>query len=247
MANLSPWRVRDVIFIGMHSIIHQTEAVGLQRAIRNSSKRIFLAVAFGITGVLETMAIEEAAFKVETQDAAFEVRAYAQHILAETIVDGNLEEAGNQAFGRLFRYISGANRTHNKVAMTAPVAQQRAGEKIAMTAPVGQQRAQDKWAVSFMMPAGYTLETLPVPEDPQVKLRLVPARRMAAVRYSGFWSEKNYLKHKQELEAWIHKQGLSVKGEPVWARYNPPFTLWFLRRNEILIEVAATQAAEPSR
>ena len=185
------------------------------------------------------MATEEAAFTVEKKDAAFEVRAYASHILAETVVDGTLEEAGNQAFGRLFRYISGANRSHNKVAMTAPVAQQRAGEKIAMTAPVGQQRVQNKWAVSFMMPAGYTLETLPVPEDPQVKLRLVPARRMAAVRYSGFWSEKRYLSHKQALEAWMREKGLTATGDPVWARYNPPFTLWFLRRNEILIPVAA--------
>ncbi|MCX7010563.1 MAG: heme-binding protein, partial [Kiritimatiellaeota bacterium] len=184
--------------------------------------RILLIAGIVITGTSSVMAIEEAAFKTLKNDGKFELREYAPHILAETVVDGSLEQAGNQAFGRLFRYISGANRSHNKVAMTAPVGQQRAGEKLAMTAPVGQQRAQDKWAVSFMMPAGYTLETLPVPDDPQVKLRLVPARRMAAVRYSGFWSEKSYLRHKQELEAWIRKQSLTTKGEPVWARYNPP-------------------------
>ena len=214
-------------------------------AIMNNTKRSLLAAAVGITGALNIMAIEEATFKVETQDAAFEIRAYAPHILAETVVEGSLEDAGNQAFGRLFRYISGANRSHNKVAMTTPVSQQRAGEKIAMTAPVGQQRVQDKWAVSFMMPAGYTLETLPVPEDPQVKLRLVPARRMAAVRYSGFWSEKRYLSHKQELETWMRTKGLTAAGDPVWARYNPPFTPWFLRRNEILIPVAA--GGEPAQ
>ena len=214
-------------------------------AIMNNTRRILLAAAVGITGALHTMATEEAPFTLEKQDAAFEIRVYAPHILAETVVDGSLEDAGNQAFGRLFRYISGANRSHNKVAMTAPVAQQRAGEKIAMTAPVGQQRVQDKWAVSFMMPAGYTLETLPVPEDPQVKLRLVPARRMAAVRYSGFWSEKRYLSHKQELETWMSKNGLTAAGAPVWARYNPPFTPWFLRRNEILIPLAP--GTEPAR
>lgn len=211
----------------------------------NKSTRALLAAAVCITGALDTMAIEEAPFTVEKQDAAFEIRVYAPHLLAETVVDGTLEEAGNQAFGRLFRYISGANRSRSKVAMTAPVAQQRAGEKIAMTAPVGQQRVQDKWAVSFTMPAGYTLETLPVPDDPQIKLRLVPARRMAAVRYSGFWSEKSYLSHKQALEAWMRAKGLTATGDPVWARYNSPFALWFLRRNEILIPVVA--AADPAK
>ena len=108
-----------------------------------------------------------------------------------------------------------------------------------MTAPVGQQRSSDKWAVSFMMPAHYTLETLPVPDDSSITLRQVPGRRMAAVRYSGTWSEKNYLNFKGKLERWIRKKGFEITGEPVWARYNPPFTLWFLRRNEILIPVVS--------
>lgn len=121
--------------------------------------------------------------------------------------------------------------------MTAPVAQEPAGEKIAMTAPVTQQKVQDRWAVSFVMPGAYTLATLPEPTDPKVALRPVPGRRLAAVRYSGFWSEKNYLRHKAELEAWIGARGLKIAGAPLWARYNPPFTPWFLRRNEILIPV----------
>ena len=123
--------------------------------------------------------------------------------------------------------------------MTAPVSQVPEGEKIEMTAPVEQQNLQGRWAVSFMMPASYTLETLPVPVDPKVSLRQVPARRLAAVRYSGTWSKKNYLRYMQELESWINDEGLTIVGEPVWARYNPPFTLWFLRRNEILIPVDA--------
>ena len=106
-----------------------------------------------------------------------------------------------------------------------------------MTAPVSLQPAEGQWAVSFMMPASYTLETLPVPNDPEIILRRVPARRVATVRYSGFWSEKKYLRYKKILEAWIQKEGLTVAGDPIWARYNSPFTLWFLRRNEILIPV----------
>ena len=211
------------------------------------SIRMILAVAVIILGAMDAMAIEEASYNVLKKDNHFEIRDYAPHILAETIVEGDLEEAGNKAFNRLFRYISGDNRSRDKVAMTAPVSQEPMGNKIKMTAPVGQRRAQGKWAVSFMMRASYTLETLPEPEDPEVKLRQVPARRMAAVRYSGFWSEKNYLRYKLELESWINERGLRIVGDPIWARHNPPFTPWFLRRNEILIPVNTVSAQETTR
>jgi len=198
---------------------------------------MIFAVAITLTGAGQAMAIEEASYNVVVKDEKFEVRDYSAHVLAETLIDGDLEKAGSKAFDRLFRYISGDNQSRNKVAMTAPVSQERAREKIKMTAPVSQQRVQEKWAVSFMMPAGYTLETLPVPSNPTVTLRQVPARRMAVVRYSGFWSKARYLEHKLALESWIRTKGLTVSGAPVWARYNPPFTPWFLRRNEILIPV----------
>ena len=200
---------------------------------------MLLPVSLFLSGSIEVMAIEEAPYEVVRKDGKFEIRDYASHILAETVVEGDLEDAGNKAFNRLFAYISGENSGRDKLAMTAPVSQQRAGEKIAMTAPVGQQRAGDDWAVSFMMPSEYTLETLPEPDDPLVILRQVPPRTMAAVRYSGFWSEKNYRKYKAELDAWVAAEGLVITGDPVWARYNAPFTPWFLRRNEILVPVAA--------
>jgi hypothetical protein len=209
-----------------------TEKVFMKRSIL-----IILATAVIIIGAMDAMAIEEAKYKVVKKDNEFEIRDYAPHILAETVVEGDFEEAGNKAFNRLFRYISGVNRSRDKVKMTIPVAQEPIGEKIEMTAPVGQQRFQERWAVSFMMPASYTLETLPEPEDPKVTLRQVLARRIAAVRYSGFWNEKSYLRYKLELESWIRERGLTVVGDPIWARYNPPFTPWFLRRNEILIPV----------
>ncbi|NLI34445.1 MAG: heme-binding protein [Deltaproteobacteria bacterium] len=185
------------------------------------------------------MAIEEAVYNEVIKEGKFEIRDYAPQILAETLVEGDLEQAGNEAFNRLFRYISGDNRSRRKVEMTAPVSQEPKGEKIKMTAPLGQERVQEKWAVSFMMPASYTLETLPEPVDRRINLRQVPARRMAVVRYSGFWSEKNYLRYKMELESWIRDRGITIVGAPVWARYNPPFTPWFLRRNEILIPIGA--------
>jgi effector-binding domain-containing protein len=211
------------------------------------SLRITVVTALIIMGAIDAMAIEEAKYRVIKRDNKFEIRDYEAHILAETVVEGNLEDAGSEAFKRLFRYISGNNRSGDKVAMTAPVSQQPTGEKIKMTAPVGQQRLGESWAVSFMMPGSYTLETLPGPEDPKVKLRQVPARRMAAVRYSGFWSEKGYLRYKVELESWIDRMGLTIAGDPIWARYNPPFMPWFLRRNEILIPVDAGTGHEETK
>ncbi|MGD9384642.1 MAG: heme-binding protein [Desulfobacterales bacterium] len=201
------------------------------------SIRITLAAIFILIGVMDAMAIEEATYTVVEKDNKFEIRDYIPYILAETIVEGDLKDAGNKAFRILFRYISGANRSRKKVAMTAPVSQRPQGEKIEMTAPVGQRPVQENWAVSFMMPSSYTLKTLPEPEDPNITLRQVPARRMAAVRYSGFWSEKGYLRYNSELESWIQERGLTIVGDPIWARYNSPFTPWFLRRNEILIPI----------
>lgn len=192
-----------------------------------------------LIGALPAMATEEAPYTVIITDNIFELREYAPQVVAEIIVEGKLEDAGNKAFRPLFRYISGDNKSRVKIAMTAPVSQHQKGENIPMTAPVSQQRVQGRWAVSFMMPVSYTIETLPTPDDPGIELRQVPARRVAAVRYSGFWSEKTYLLNKEKLETWIRKNRFSVVGEPVWARYNPPFTLWFMRRNEILIPVAA--------
>jgi effector-binding domain-containing protein len=200
--------------------------------------RNLFAVTFMFVGGTAAMAIEEAKYTVVVKEDKFEIRDYAPHILAETVVEGDLEGAGNKAFNRLFQYISGNNRTQLKVDMTAPVSQEPTGEKIAMTAPVGQQRVENKWAISFMMPASFTLETLPEPLDTRVRLRAVPARRVAVVRYSGFWSKSGYLNNKAALESWIEKMGLTIVGEPVWARYNAPFSLWFLRRNEVLIPVA---------
>jgi hypothetical protein len=175
---------------------------------------IILLIAIFIFGVNSVMAIEEAKYNVLKKDDRFQIRDYAPQVLAEIIVDGSIEQAGNKAFSRLFRYISGENRSRDKIEMTAPVSQDPRGGKIKMTAPVSLQPAEGRWAVSFIMPASYTLETLPVPDDPGIILREVPARRMAVVRYSGFWSEKKYLRYKKT-----------------------PFTLWFLRRNEILIQV----------
>lgn len=198
-------------------------------------KLVLLAPFLVSMGAMNIMAIEEAGYAVLRKEKNIEVREYTPHILAEVMITGSLENAGNEAFSPLFKYISGDNVKNEKVAMTAPVSQQAAGEKIAMTAPVAQRAVGEQWAVSFMMPASYTMATIPQPKNPAVQIRLVPGRRMAAIRYSGFWSAKRYEKHRLLLEAWMKANNLTPDGDPVWARYNPPFTPWFLRRNEILI------------
>jgi hypothetical protein len=126
------------------------------------------------------MAVEEAKYTVLRAEDQFELRRYEPHILAETTVGGDFEGAGNEAFGRLFKYISGNNKQQQKVAMTSPVGQEPTSQKIEMTSPVGQQEMDGKWVVSFMMPATFTLESTPEPKDPNVYIREVPARHIAA-------------------------------------------------------------------
>lgn len=184
------------------------------------------------------MATERPAYVVVEQRDGFEVRDYAPYLVAETEVTGDRSEAGNAGFRILADYIFGNNRGARKLAMTAPVAQAEAGAKIAMTAPVTQAaKAGDRYVVQFMMPSQYTLEDLPVPNDERVVIRQVPARRMAALRYSGTWSESRYQEHLASLRAALEREGLVPVGEPVWARYDPPFKPWLLRTNEILVEV----------
>jgi hypothetical protein len=201
----------------------------------------WLATLAALLASSTAMAIEEPSFCVLEQDGAFELREYAPHLLAETRVEASFTDAGNVAFQRLFRYISGENTAQQKIAMTAPVTQTSAaksGERIAMTAPVAQQADGAGYRIAFVVPAKYTLDTVPQPSDPTVQIRAVPAQLVAAWRYSGRWTESNYREHETELRDAIARRGLKVTGEPILARYNPPFMPSFLRRNEVLIPVA---------
>jgi len=199
------------------------------------------AAAFAATvAVLATttaMAIEEPRFEVLEKDGGFELREYLPFVVAETRVDAGFEDAGSIAFQRLFRYISGNNIAQQKIAMTAPVTQSR-GEKISMTAPVSQVADGNAYLVAFTLPSTYTLATAPQPLDPTVQIRAVPAQLIACWRYSGRWTESNYRDHEVLLRERINSRELIARGNPVLARYNPPFTPWFMRRNEVLIPVA---------
>lgn len=193
------------------------------------------------------MAIEQPTYRVVDRDGDIEIRQYDGYIVAETFVEGPFDEAGNEGFNRLFRYITGSNQARTEISMTAPVGQTAGGQKIAMTAPVAHvSEAAGHW-ISFVVPAEFTLDTAPQPTDPRVRLRAVPGQTVAALRYSGFWSEKRYQKEEERLRQVMAERGLVASGEPLFARYNPPFMPPFMRRNEILIPLAADLAAQPAR
>ena len=195
------------------------------------------AVATIVLALLSPMAsaIEEPKFTVIRQYDGFEIREYAPYLVAEVVVPGPAEEAGNQGFRILAGYIFGKNKGERKIAMTAPVAQ--APAKIEMTAPVTQAADNGGYVVQFTMPSKYTLETLPEPLDPQVKLKDVPGGRFAVIRYSGTWSERNYKEHLEKLERGVEAAGLRTTGSPIYSRYNAPFVPWFMRRNEIWLKL----------
>ncbi|MDJ0849585.1 MAG: heme-binding protein [Myxococcota bacterium] len=216
-----------------------------------TATRLLLAIGL-LTAAGDAMAIEKLPYRTIEQDGDVELRRVEPHVVAETFVEGDFEGVGSEGFRRLVGYIGGANRKQakiamtapvgqepasEKIAMTAPVGQEPASEKIAMTAPVGQQKVADRYRITFVMPSKYTLANLPQPTDERIQLRDEPARTVAAIRYTGFWSRSRYDVHEQRLREWIEQRGLEPVGEPVWARYDPPFMPWFLRRNEILIEL----------
>ena len=211
------------------------------------ARRVRAWTALGVTclGLMATpaMAVDEPAFKVIGQSGRVELREYPAYLVAETRVTAEFAEAGNLAFGPLFKYISGNNRGQEKIEMTAPVSQVAAtvaGEKIEMTAPVTQVSANDapgSYVISFVMPARFTRETLPQPVDPRVQIREIASRKVAVLRFSGTWSEARYTEHVATLKTEIGKAGWRILGPVEFARYDPPFMPWFLRRNEVMIDV----------
>lgn len=188
------------------------------------------------------MAIEEPEYVVLYKSDDYEIRRYAPYNVAETVVDGDFRSSGGRAFRILAGYIFGDNRQSEKMKMTAPVESRPAdaGVRMNMTAPVTSAAADgedDAYVYGFVMERRYDFDELPEPTDARVELRQVPARTMAVHRYSGFWSKSNYEQNEQELLDALEADDVNVIGRPLLARYNGPFTPFFMRRNEVLVEV----------
>jgi len=183
------------------------------------------------------MAIEEPEFiSVEKKDA-FEIREYKPKLVAQVLVSGTFDSASNKGFRLLADFIFGNNKTNEgskKIDMTAPVITRDASEKIDMTAPVISEETERGWYISFNMPKQYTKETLPNPNNSEVKIIEVPSENFAVITFSGLVREKKYAEMLNLLNEEMKKRNLDPKGPPILARYNPPWTLPFLRRNELM-------------
>lgn len=185
------------------------------------------------------MAVETPEYQVLKHDGSFELRRYRGYLTASVRVTArDYGRAMNEGFGPLADFIFGNNRASDRISMTAPVTAGRACcQKISMTAPVTARQAEDEYVVSFTMPSGYSLETLPRPNNTAVSIEPVDAHLAAVVRFGGAFSEAKAARAQAQLESWIEKQGLAAVGEPVVAQYDPPWKPGFARRNEIMIVV----------
>ncbi len=222
-----------------------------------------IILALGLLLGEHAMATEEPKFEILSQQGGIELRRYPAFVVAETTVEGDMDAASNQGFRAIADYIFGNNQSalatpnpgSEKIVMTAPVALEplaAAPQKIAMTAPVAieplpsaapaaqttpSMQGAKRWRVHFVMPSQYTLARLPKPNNAAVRLRQVPAKTWAVLRYSGFNTESRVQHKTDELMAWLLAQNIQTLGSAQLARYNPPWTLPLFRRNEVMIEI----------
>ncbi|MEM7282879.1 MAG: heme-binding protein [Pseudomonadota bacterium] len=205
---------------------------------------LIATVVLSILAFRAVAAYEEPVFAVLSEHDGYEIRQYEPYLIAEVDVSGDLKRAGNDAFKILAGYIFGDNDQSKKMNMTAPVTSvdTQTSVKMNMTAPVtATANGGERFIYAFVMERAYTQDTLPQPRDSRIRIRQVDGKTMAVRRYSGSWSEAKYRKNEQRLLEALSADGVTIIGEPVFARYNGPFTPGFLRRNEVLVEVPRTQ------
>jgi SOUL heme-binding protein len=197
-----------------------------------------LSILALLTAPMTSHATEEPDHQVVRELAGIQVRQYAAYTVAEVVVAGPADVAGNQAFPILAGYIFGKNKGERKLAMTAPVTQAAVPIKMEMTAPVTQTATSGGFLVQFVLPKDITLASAPEPLDARIQLREVLPKQVAVIRFSGFWSDANYNEHLAKLQTALRGADVAWTGEPVYSRYDAPLTPWFLRRNEIWLTLA---------
>jgi len=218
----------------------------------NQLKIFGVSLLLGLLCTGHVMAIEEPKYEVIQTDGAFEIRKYAPILIAETFVDGDMDEASNKGFRLIADYIFGNNQVvdsnaNTKIAMTAPVTVEPVSRKIAMTAPVTVEpqstdtnmQLAKKWRIHFVMPSQYTLANIPKPKNDAVSLKEVPSKYFIVYSYSWLNTLSRVQDKTDEALEWANRKGLKVIGAPKLSRYDPPWTLPMFKRNEIMLEVAA--------
>ena len=204
---------------------------------------VLLSVITLLFSADKAMATEEAKYTLIEKDGAFEVRVYDSKIIAEVMVEGDMSDATSAGFRLLADYIFGNNTAASgkseKISMTAPVTVENRSEKIAMTAPVAIQSEQKGWRVWFVMPRHFTLATLTKPNNPLVVIKTISSKHYAVLRFSGLVDDEKKQAKEKELRAWLTAKHMTSTGPAELARYNPPWTLPFLRRNEVLLEITS--------
>jgi hypothetical protein len=195
----------------------------------------FILIIWHIWGIYGSRA-EQLKYSVIEKRQGYEIRQYPPHMVAETTVQGNYDEALNEGFRIVAAYIFGGNVSNQSIAMTAPVTEKQS-EKIAMTAPVTEKTEGSSHTIAFSMPAKYTLASLPRPTDSRVRIVEVPEKKMAALRYSWYVTPARIEKLKSRLLDSLTKDKVEIKGKPYYAGYNAPWTPPWLERNEILVEI----------
>ena len=199
----------------------------------------FFTLFFSLFSV-QLMATEEAEFTLIHKENNFEIREYSPRIIAQVSVSGNFNDSSSAGFKSLADYIFGNNVINDKsqkIAMTAPVVVEPTSEKITMTAPVLAEGKNSEWLISFVMPKEYSMESLPKPNNSAVVLIELPREKYAVVVFSGLVRESSYNEKATLLNEFVKIQGLSSVGSLLIARYNPPWTLPFFRRNELMVKV----------
>ena len=180
--------------------------------------------------------VEKPDYKVFQSVQNIEIRQYEPMIIAEVEVDGKREDAIGDGFRLLADYIFGNNTVQQVISMTAPV-QQKENQNIAMTAPVQQQSTGKSWRMSFVMPSKYSMDSLPVPNNNRVRLKGILSKKFVVIEFSGTNSNENVTKHENQLMNYIEENQIKINDSPKYAFYNPPWSLPFLRRNEVMIEI----------
>ena len=232
----------------MHVKVYKRTSIKHEKAnakyLSKMKKKIFVAIllivvvlVFGAAMIGPIMSnVEVPAYNILKKEQNIEIRQYPPLIIAEVKTAGSRQDSIGNGFRILADFIFGNNEGEKQLSMNGPITQQQ-GIKIAMTAPVQQEKTDTEWAISFIMPSKFSIDTIPNPINDRIKIIQIPSKRYAVITFSGRSTETNLTKHTNELENYMNGSSYSKVGNAKYAFYNPPWTLPFLRRNEVQFEI----------